>query len=66
VRPVVEATHARIDNPYAIRVVGTERWRLVFDVHPHGDAPVDLRAHLATADRALTETWVFTHRNPDF
>lgn len=62
VEPVVEARNARIDNPYAIRVVGTDHWRLIFDVFPEGDAPVDLRAFLRTSKQALTETWVFTHR----
>lgn len=66
VEPVVEASHARIDNPYAIRVVGTDHWRLVFDVYPDGDAPVDLRAFLRADKRALTETWVFTHRPMPF
>ncbi|MDX5445348.1 MAG: glucan biosynthesis protein [Zoogloeaceae bacterium] len=62
VRAVVEGSNARIDNPYAIRVVGTDYWRLIFDVYPDGDAPVDLRAFLRLGDRALTETWVFTQR----
>ena len=62
VEAVVEASNARIDNPYAIRVVGTDHWRLVFDVYPEGDTPTDLRAWLRAGKRALTETWVFTHR----
>lgn len=62
VEPVVQASNARIDNAYAIRVVGTDHWRLVFDVHPEGDGPVDLRAYLRAEDRSLTETWIFTHR----
>ena len=66
VEPVVEARNARIDNPYAIRVVGTDHWRLIFDVYPEGESAVDLRAFLRTQERALTETWVFTHRPTDF
>lgn len=66
VRPIVEATNAKVDNPYALRVVGTDNWRLIFDLYPEGDGPVDLRAHLAADDQALTETWVFAHRKRQF
>ncbi|MDX5363068.1 MAG: glucan biosynthesis protein [Pseudazoarcus pumilus] len=62
VEAVVEGRNAKIDNPYAIRVVGTDHWRLIFDVYPEGNAATDLRAFLRVGDRALTETWVFTHR----
>lgn len=66
ITPLVEATNARIDNPYAIRVVGTDYWRLIFDVYPQSSDPVDIRAHLRADDRALTETWIFTHRSAQF
>ncbi|HLW05029.1 MAG TPA: glucan biosynthesis protein [Azoarcus sp.] len=66
VRPVVEATHAKIDNPYALRVAGTDHWRLIFDLFPEGNGPVDVRAYLAADDQALTETWMFTHRERRF
>jgi len=55
----------RIDNPYAIRVQGTDRWRVVFDVY--GDAPVvDLRCFLQHRDAVLTETWLHQHRPVTF
>lgn len=66
VLPEVEGSNARIDNPYAIRVVGTDNWRLIFDLYPEGDKPVDMRAFLRTKDGALTETWVFSHRPMGF
>ncbi|MEQ8964565.1 MAG: glucan biosynthesis protein D [Azospirillaceae bacterium] len=56
-----DAAGARIDNPYAIRVVGTPYWRVIFDVY--GDAPVvDLRCFLKDPDGVLTETWLHQHR----
>jgi glucans biosynthesis protein len=66
VKPDVTASHARIDNPYALRVVGTDRWRLVVDIYPDGRGPVDLRAYLKDGDKPLTETWIFRHRDPGF
>jgi glucans biosynthesis protein len=35
----------------------TRGWRLVFQVRPRGDDALELRAHLALGDEALTETW---------
>jgi glucans biosynthesis protein len=35
-------------------------WRLTFQVHPNGDAPVELRAFLERRSEALTETWTYT------
>jgi len=48
-----------IVNPYTLPVVGTDRWRLVFDVRaPDGTETVDLRAWLSRAGAPLTETWL--------
>jgi glucans biosynthesis protein len=48
-----------IVNPYALPVVGTSRWRLVFDVRtPEGTDTVDLRAYLSRKGAPLTETWL--------
>jgi glucans biosynthesis protein len=38
----------------------TGGWRLVFQVRPLGNAPVDLRAFLRRGEQTLTETWVET------
>jgi glucans biosynthesis protein len=38
----------------------TGGWRLVFQVRPRGNAPVDLRAFLRRGEQSLTETWVET------
>ncbi len=62
VEPVVTASAGRVADAYALRVVGSERWRLVFDVFAEEGAPVELRAYLAHAGEALTETWAMQHR----
>ncbi|MCF8499361.1 MAG: glucan biosynthesis protein [Rhodospirillum sp.] len=62
----VTAGNARIDNPYALRVVGTDRWRLVVDIYPHGMGAVDIRAFLRDGNKSLTETWIYRYRDPQF
>lgn len=59
VDPVVTASRGTISNRYAIKVVGTNYWRGVFDIDPPGDAPVDLRFYLRLHGRTLTETWLY-------
>ncbi|MGP3699674.1 glucan biosynthesis protein [Rhodobacter sp. NSM] len=46
-------------NPFVVRVVGTERFRLTFDLKaaPETDT-VDLRAYIAHKGAPLTETWL--------
>ncbi len=43
----------------AYPVVGTERWRLMFDVAMGAGETVDMRAYLRRGQAALTETWVY-------
>lgn len=61
VEPVVEASRGEIIKPYAIRPVGTDRWRAVFDIAATGSDPVELRCYLRLNGEALTETWVYQH-----
>jgi glucans biosynthesis protein len=57
----VSAARGVIDRTSAYRVVGTERWRAMFDFSaPDGD-PVDLRLYLSKDGAALTETWLYQH-----
>ena len=37
----------------------TGGWRVVFDLRPEGDGPVELRCLLLLAGETLTETWVY-------
>lgn len=60
--PQVTVSRGRVVNPFAIRVAGTDRWRIMFDLDVEGPAPVDLRAYLRAKDgQALSETWLFQH-----
>jgi glucans biosynthesis protein len=45
----------------AYRVVGTPRWRAMFDFTAEGSDAADLRAYLEQNGRALTETWIYQH-----
>jgi glucans biosynthesis protein len=43
----------------AFPVVGTQRWRLMFDVAVAGGATVDMRAYLRLGAESLSETWTY-------
>ncbi len=61
VEPVISASRGRIDNDYALQIVGTNRWRAFFDLYADGDQPVDLRCFLRFNERTLTETWLYQY-----
>ena len=56
---VVQASRGEILNQAARPVVGTPRWRLMFDLKAEGAEPVDLRVYLARGPEALTETCLY-------
>ncbi len=58
VTPVATAAGSPIAAA-AYPVVGTDRWRLMFDIDPPHGNTVELRAFLRVGSEALTETWVF-------
>lgn len=64
VTPVVTASRGKIDNPYVIKVVGTDRWRALFDVHAPGKEQINLRCYLRFGGKALTETWLYQYFPP--
>jgi glucans biosynthesis protein len=39
--------------------VGTDLWRVLFDVEPQKEGPVDLRAFLRGGGKTLSETWLY-------
>lgn len=43
---------------YTLPVVGTDRWRLIFDIAAPGVETVDMRAYLSRGGVPLTETWL--------
>ncbi|MTH60475.1 glucan biosynthesis protein D [Paracoccus litorisediminis] len=47
-----------IVQSYALPVVGTKRWRLIFDIAAEGVDTADIRAYLARDGQPLTETWL--------
>lgn len=55
---VVNASSGTITRPYALLVVGTKRWRAVFDLTPKTTTPVDGRLFLRHKGEALSETWL--------
>jgi glucans biosynthesis protein len=46
-------------SPTAYPVVGTDRWRLMFDISIGVGKTVDMRAYLRHGRDALTETWTY-------
>jgi periplasmic glucans biosynthesis protein len=58
----ISVSRGVIVEPFAIRVKGTDRWRIIFDLDAEGSDPVDMRAFLkAGSGEALSETWLFQH-----
>ena len=61
ITPVVNVSRGKIGKAYVVKVVGTDRWRALFDVDLDGKAPVDLRCFLRLNDKTLTETWLYQY-----
>ena len=60
-KPVVTASSGEASDAYVTKVVGTDRWRALFDVPVDGKQPVDLRCYLKLGDRTLSETWIYQY-----
>lgn len=58
VEAVVSSSAGKVSGTYCLPVVGTNRWRAVFDLAPASLDPVELRLFLKRKDVALTETWL--------
>jgi glucans biosynthesis protein len=52
----VTTTRGKIDGVEAFPVVGTDRWRMMFDLSGLDGQPADLRAYLRKGSQALSET----------
>jgi periplasmic glucans biosynthesis protein len=61
VEVVVDTSRGRLDNVYALQIVGTRDWRAFFDLYADGSAPVELRCFLRLGDRTLTKTWLYRY-----
>nr|WP_051402329.1 glucan biosynthesis protein D [Lutibaculum baratangense] len=55
----IEASRGEIGLVSAYPVVGTDEWRLLFDLDAQGEEPVDLRVYLLHEGDALTETVLY-------
>jgi periplasmic glucans biosynthesis protein len=64
ITPVLTVSRGKIVNPYVIKVVGTDRWRALFDIQAPGQDPVSLRCYLRLEDKALSETWLYQYFPP--
>jgi len=64
VEAVVTTSRGEIVNPYALKVVGTDHWRGVFDLDLPGDELAELRCYLCLDGRPLTETWLYRFLPP--
>ncbi len=58
-KTVVTTTNGTISGVEAFPVVGTRRWRMMFDLGDLNSQPADLRAYLARNGEALSETWIY-------
>ncbi len=58
VEPVVELSTGKPINVYALPVVGTDRWRLVFDAKTPEHDPIEARVYLRRGDDVISETWL--------
>ena len=61
IKPIVTASSGTANGAYVTKVVGTNRWRALFDVPVDGKAPVDLRCYLRLGDKTLSETWIYQY-----
>ncbi|MEJ8573896.1 glucan biosynthesis protein D [Microbaculum marinum] len=61
VTAAVESSRGKIDNTDAYPVVGTDRWRVLFDIEAQGHEPVTLRMYLRQGGDALSETWIYQY-----
>jgi len=59
IAPVVTVSRGRVHRPYAVKVVGTDRWRGVFDVAVAGREAIDMRCYLRLGEQTLSETWLY-------
>ena len=65
IKPVVTTSRGKVIRPYSVKIVGTDHWRAVFDIHAPGKQQIDLRCFLRLDGKPLTETWLYQYFPPD-
>ena len=61
VKPVINASSGKTDNAYVIKVVGTDRWRALFDLHAGRQGADRSALLLKLGDKTLSETWIYQY-----
>ena len=61
VTPVVTPSRGKVENAYVVKVVGTNRWRALFDIDADGNDPINLRCFLRLDGKAMSETWLYQY-----
>ena len=61
VQAVAATSKGDILHAFAFQLVGSRRWRAIFELSATGSDPVDLRLFLRHGDNALTETWLYQY-----
>jgi len=61
----VSITRAEIVHTTISRIEANGAWRLVIDLVPEGDAPVEMSAYLNVDGKRLSETWAYQWRRND-
>lgn len=61
VEPVVSTSRGTVSGAVAYPVVGTDRWRVIFDLETGDAGSIDLRMYLKHDDTALSETWIYQY-----
>ncbi len=61
----ISVSNAEISHSGVSRVEANGVWRLVIDLLPEGDKPVEMKAHLTRGNEVLSETWLYQWRNGD-
>ncbi len=57
----VSAPSGFIERQAIYPVVGTDKWRAMFDFTAASEIPTDIRLYLHKGSEALSETWLFQH-----
>ncbi len=57
----VSAPSGFIERQAIYPVVGTDKWRAMFDFTAASESPADIRLYLHKGGEALSETWLFQH-----
>jgi len=56
---VVSSSRGEVTDRHVLKVLGTDRWRVSFDLRVSGQEAVDLRCYIRLGDKTLTETWLY-------